>query len=235
MLSTNTIPAHYKQLQNELEMLIVKIRETLALRVEMRSQVKDFSQVEILFTNAKIDPLVSSVNIFASKVLKEFTASPAIVKSATEDLKYELFAFLARYKELCNKGFPLGYEDGHGLLMAVIKRPLEQILDVFENIVKFMNSLGGSSIVGNNNPKLHVTLNNDAEISRYLIWVDRIKRTMPSKNGLSTPQYFAKNRNIYTSKKMDSKFPIASFVFMVFAVALNIVATILCKLTKPTR
>jgi hypothetical protein len=203
MLSTNTIPAHYKQLQNELEMLIVKIRETLAIRVEFNSHVKDFSQVEILFTNAQIDPLVSCINIFASKVLKEFTANPAIVKSATEDLKYELFAFLARYKELCNKGFPLGYEDGHGLLMAVIKRPLEQILEVLENIVKFMNSLGnGSSITDNTNAKIYVKLNNDAEVSRYLIWGNRIKRSMASKNGLRTAQQIVKNRNIlYEQKK----------------------------------
>lgn len=235
MLSTNTFPAHYKQLQNELEMLIVKIRETLALRVEISSHVKDFSQVEILFINAQIDPLVSCINIFASKVLKEFTASPTIVKSATEDLKYELFAFLARYKELCNKGFPVGYEDGHGLLMAVIKRPLEQILEVFENIVKFMNSLGDSSIIANNNTKLYVTLNNDAEVSRYLTWGNRIKRSLASKNGLRTPQQIVKNRNIYTSKNNDSKFPIASVLFMVSGIALNIVATILCKLTKPTR
>ena len=192
MLDNYTMPAHYKQLQIEMEALIVKIRDTLDTRTSSSSPLDNFSQVAMLPNGEQIAQFASCFNSFASKILSEFTASPLIVKSALEDLKFELFSCLSKYRELCSRGFPQGYEEGHGLLIAVSKRLLEQILEVCENIVKFMNSLGqNQKMSGNNRISLYVKLNNDAEVARYVAWTERVQQQLRESNSSSKfPNFF---------------------------------------------
>jgi len=198
MINNNTLPDHYRQLQIELESLIVKIRDTLATSASNSNPLDNFSQVEMLPAGEQIDQFASYFNSFASKILSEFTASPLIVKSALEDLKYELFSCLSKYRELCSRGFPKGYEEGHELLISVSKRPLEQILEVFENIVNFMNSLGqNQNMAGNNRISLYVKLNNDAEVARYVAWAERKQRQLRESNSGSIFTNFSLYANIF--------------------------------------
>jgi len=219
MLDNSALPVHYRQLQIEIEALIVKMQDTLDISASSCNPLDNFSQVAMLPNGEHIAQLASSFNLFASKTLSEFTASPLIVKSALEDLKYELFACLAGYRDLCSRGFPKGFEEGQGLLIAVSKRPLEQILEVFENIAKFMNSLGkDQNMSSNNRISLYVKLNNDAEVARYVAWTKRVQQQLHK-----------------GSKINESGAPIFSAIFASLAITLNITASALLALVKPSR
>jgi len=277
MLDNYTLPAHYKQLLVEMEDLTVKIRDTLNTRTSSTTPLDNFSQVAMLAKGEQIAQFASCFNSFASKILSEFTASPLTVKSALEGLKYELFSCLSKYSELCSRGFPKGYEEGHELLIAVSKRLLEQILEVFENIVKFMNSLGqNQNMSGNNRISLYVKLNNDAEVARYVAWTERVQRQIVDptmllqkpNNDAAMYLNYLRNCKKYKIKPLPFKSSDASpgipqdevelhkllaseglklpsnsqnaglagsLAFMGAGMIVNLIATALCALTKPSK
>jgi len=128
----------------------------------------------MLMNDSLLDKLITTINEFARKVISAPTVNDATMANTLEDLKYAFHVYLTGYTKLCNRSFPKGFEEGHELTVAVYKRPLEQILELFENVIKSMNTIvSEQNTSGHNRIELKIKLNNDAEVERHTVWAEK--------------------------------------------------------------
>lgn len=187
MAETTTVPAHYnKNLLSELELIASKIHGTLFIKYSNNNRpLKDVAQVNQLINDAHFSQVISCIDDFSKNVLSPPVVAPQIVTITVEKMKNAIHAYLSGYSMLCQRSFPKGYEEGHELVVAVHKRLLEQLLELFEKIIESIGCLRqaiNSSV--NKTISINIKFNNDEEVTRLTAWIDKVKKQHNEKTAI---------------------------------------------------
>ena len=187
MAEIATVPAHYnKKLLSDLEFIASKIQGSIITKCTNNNRpLKDVAQVNQLINDTHFNQVICSIDDFSKNVLSLPSVTPKIVAITVEKMRNAINTYLSGYSALCHRSFPKGYEEGYGLLIAVHKRILEQLLELFEKIIESMDyRIKTTNYSGNKTISIDIELNYDVEVASFIAWVDKVKKQHNEKSAV---------------------------------------------------
>ena len=171
-----TVPAHYKLFMKEIEPYIEQIRAALKYKPPTSTPFEEVSQTRAFIDSQALTNISDSISSFGLRIFATESVSEETITLEADRFGSAVRYYLALFESLRSKLFPPGYETGHPLLVAFMRKPLQDLLDATDQISEiiahqneFVARHGSLEI------KIVVKFDVESEQSRFQKWIDSVE------------------------------------------------------------
>lgn len=129
-----TVPKHYLQFVNAIEPHINLLRESLDTPPLLGEPLCELTDAGVLIDATVIQRLADSITSFGSRVFAAKDVYDVTVLAEADTFGKAVRSYLANFDVVRSRPFPEGFESGHPLLVAIIEKPLHQLLASIETV-----------------------------------------------------------------------------------------------------
>lgn len=169
------IPEHYHLLMTFIEPHINSIRESLKHPPIQGRRLEDVSQSKIFANHDGLKVLTEAVKSITSKVINVPNASDDVVRKEMRKFGDAIRYYLSAFDQLRSHPFPYGYEEGHLLMVNILAKPLNDLLDMLDRLYIIVTEPQEAvKRYGSFTINLLLTFDVDDEVKKYNEWCNRV-------------------------------------------------------------
>lgn len=170
------VPKHYVQFVNAIEPHINLLRASLATPPALGESLHELTDLGILIDASIIERLADSLNSFGSRVFASQDVYDVTVIAEADSFGRVIRSCLANFDMLRSRPFPEGFESGHPLLVAIIEKPLRQLLEAMETVQEAVfHPKENIAKHGSFSIKLHIDFSVTDEVAAWEDWCNTMK------------------------------------------------------------
>ena len=171
-----TIPEHYKLFMKEIEPYIEQVRAALKYKSPTGTPFEEVSHTKAFIDSQAFKNITDSILSLSLRILAVESVSENTITLEADRFGSAVKYYLALFETLRSKPFPTGYETGHPLLVAFMRKPLQDLLDAMDQIAEIIAHKNefvarhGSLVI-----KIVVKFDVESEQSRFQKWIDSVE------------------------------------------------------------
>ena len=170
-----TIPEHYKLFVKEIEPYVEQVRAAVKYKSPSGTPFETVSQAKILIDSQALQNISDSITSFGSNIFAGESVSGETITLEANRFGSAVRYYLSIFEILRSKPFPPGYETGHPLLVAVFRKPLQDLLDAMDQIFEVMTN-PEACVARHGGLKISLVAKFDieSEVQQFQRWIDSV-------------------------------------------------------------
>ena len=170
-----TIPEHYKLFVKEIEPYVEQIRAAVKYKLPCGTPLETVSQTKTLIDSQAMQNISDSITSFGSNIFARESVSSETITLEADRFGSAVRYYLSLFEIIRSRPFPPGYESGHPLLVAVLRKPLQDLLDAMDQVLVVMtNPEEGVARHGGLIISLVIKFDIESEAQRFQRWIDSV-------------------------------------------------------------
>jgi len=171
-----TIPEHYKFFMKEIEPYIEQIRAALKYKLPMGTPFEEVSQTKGFIDSQAFKNISDSILSFGLRIFATESVSDETIALEADRFGSAVKNYLALFETLRSKPFPPGHETGQPLLVAFMRKPLQDLLDAMDQLLEVM-AHPNEFVARHGSLEINLVVRFDAESeqSRFQKWIDSVE------------------------------------------------------------
>lgn len=171
-----TIPEHYKLFMKEIEPYIEQVRAALKYKSPTGTPFEEVSHTKAFIDSQAFKNITDSILSLSLRILAVESVSENTITLEADRFGSAVKYYLALFETLRSKPFPTGYETGHPLLVAFMRKPLQDLLDAMDQLHEVIAH--PNEFVARNGPleiKIVAKFDVESERCRLQKWFDSVE------------------------------------------------------------
>lgn len=175
------VPEQYLQFVKAIEPHLTLLRTSLATPPPLGEPLHKLADVSALLDSTIIERLANSVTSFGSSVFAAKHACDATVLAEAETFGKAIRSYLANFDVVRSRPFPGGFESGHPLLIAIIEKPLRNLLASLETVQEaVVHPMEHVAKHGSFNLNLYIDFGVADEVAAWQAWCESVNAHVAS-------------------------------------------------------